>query len=173
MKTISLFLILAMSFSCTSEKNNSENLLTDNIEYWVEIGTPIAEEYDKNWLDKSNRENFLKDILAKARNRDLPVYYYMPDTLILLEDDNLEMIFSSVDTVYIENSSGEIEPVPIANELDIDAIVKLKFLEQWYFNKKTNEFVKKVKAICPMVEVYKNEKEILGYKGLFWIYLNQ
>ena len=172
MRTISFVFLLFLAFSCSEDKNNNDNLLAENIEYWVEIGDPVTEEYDQNWLEKATRKSFLEDLLAKVKNRELTAYYYMPDTLIQLEDENLDLIFGSTDTSYFENEFGKVEPVAINNELDLDAIVKLKFIEQWFFNKKTNEFTKKVKAICPMVEVYKNEKEILGYKGLFWIYLN-
>lgn len=167
-----LFFFVSLFFGCQNS-DSKENLISSQIEYWVEIGNPVAEEYDRNWLNKDKRLDFLKDILKKAKHKELPVYYYMPDTLIPLEDENLDMIFQRTDTIFIENEFGEVAPVPIREELDLDAIVRLKFLEQWYFNKRTNEFTKKVKAISPMVEVYKNEKEILGYKGLFWIYLNQ
>lgn len=160
---------LAVLTSCSNDEIEGA-MVSDNMEYWVEIGTPIENEGLK--LGQKERAVLLEDLLSKARNKDLPVYYYLSDTLIPLEDEFLEEIFHHVDTEYVQNDQMLYDAIPIENELDMDAIVKLKFLEQWYFNEKTNVFIKKVKAICPMVEVYKNEKEILGYKGLFWIGLN-
>lgn len=167
-----LFLMVALLFRCESKEDKGVQL-SDSMEYWVEIGNPIAEEYKENWLAEEQRQDFLEMILKKARSRELPTYYYLSDTMIPMDDENLELIFHQTDTEYIENEQGEIEEIAFENELDLISVVRLKFLEQWYFNENTNQFKKEVIAICPMVEVYKNEKEILGYKGLFWIYLNQ
>lgn len=163
-------LLLLIMNGCLSKKDDG-TLLSDQMEYAVEIGNPVEVEYSKDWLDKASRKEFLTKLLAKVQNGDLPVYYYIPDTLIPMEKEYIADLFHHVDTEFV---MVEEEYVPVAYEenLDLDAIVKLKFLEQWYYNDRKNTFTKKVLAICPMLERYKNDKEILGYKGLFWIYLN-
>ncbi|MFT6746786.1 MAG: hypothetical protein ACJAZ2_001130 [Glaciecola sp.] len=164
--TLSLFL-----GACSSPMNTG-GILVDEIEYAVEIGNPIEQEYSSNWLTKEKRLGFLTHIFDKVKSGELPVYYYITDTMILMEKEYLEDLFHHVDTEYIEVDEKYIK-VPIVEDLDLDAVVKLKFLEQWYFDESNNSFYKKVIAICPMMERYKNDKEILGYTGLFWIYLNK
>lgn len=159
-------------FSACSSSSFSGDMLTDQIEYAVEIGNPVELEYDVNWLSKDKRTSFLSDLLGKVKSGELPAYYYFSDTLIRMEKEYLDDLFHHVDTEYVLVDEEYIK-IPIEEELDVDAIVKLKFMEQWYFDSSSNQFSKKVIAVCPMIERFKNEKEILGYQGLFWIYLNK
>jgi hypothetical protein len=163
--------IVTVLGACSSPSNYGDELVNE-IEYTVEIGNPVEQEYSSNWLTKEKRSGFLGDLFDKVKSGELPVYYYMPDTLIPMGKEYLDDLFHHVDTEFVE-VDDEYVPVEIEENLDVDAVVKLKFLEQWYFNESSNEFTKKVIAICPMVERYKNDKEILGYVGLFWIYLNK
>ncbi len=168
-----IFVVISFLFflnACQNESNKGE-LLAENIEYQVEIGSPIQQDYDNNWLKSDVRKAFLEDVLNKAKNHKLPVYYYLSDTLIPMEKEYLADLFHHVDTEYIETESEDLKQIIYEENLEIDAIVKLKFLEQWYFNSSTNVFTKKVLAICPMVEKFKDANESLGFKGLFWIYL--
>lgn len=165
-------LAIVLGLSSCSSTEYSGDVLTQQIEYAVPIGNPVVEEYDPNWLNKEVRSDFLKDLLDKVKDGELQPYYYFSDTLIPMEKMYVDEIFFRVDTEYVE-VGDEIMPVPIEESLDLDAIVKLKFMERWYYNSSSNEFFKKVIAVCPMVERYKNEKEILGYQGLFWIYLDK
>lgn len=169
MRTVVLLIVLIFA-GCSPKESLPGEQLTDSIDYWVPIGNPVVEEYDANWLDKTERKAFLEDVLEKARTGRLPVYYYMPDTLMPIPTNELEYIFEHVDTEYVENGL-QYDVVPIVERLDIDAITRVKFREQWYWDESANQFHKKVLAICPMVERYKNMEEILGYRGLFWIYL--
>ncbi len=158
-------------YSC-SPKLSLDDMIIDQVEYAVEIGNPVEIEYSDNWLTKENRKAFLTDLFDKVKAGELPVYYYISDTIIPMEKSYLDDLFHHVDTEYVLVDQEYLK-IPIEEHLDLDAVVKLKFLEQWYFNKKSNTFTKKVLAICPMVERYKNDREVLGYKGLFWIYLNK
>jgi len=165
-------LVFLVFFSACVTQMDEGNRLVDQVEYAVEIGNPIEQEYDANWLTKEKRAGFLTNVFDKVKNGELPVYYYIPDTLIPMEKEYLDDLFHHVDTEFVM-VDDEYVAVPIEENLDVDAVVKLKFLEQWYFDEKTNDFTKKVIAICPMMERYKNDREVLGYKGLFWIYLNK
>lgn len=166
-----MFLVVLILSACSSQTNKGDTLI-NQIEYAVTIGNPVEQEYSDNWLSKEKRTGFLTDLFEKIKSGDLPVFYYIPDTMIPIGKEYLDDLFHHVDTEFVMVDEEYIA-VPIEENLDVDAIVKLKFLEQWYFNKKTNEFTKKVIAICPMKERYKNDKEILGYSGLFWVYLNK
>jgi len=170
--TILLAFVTVLIMSACSGPMSESDRLTNQIEYAVEIGNPVEVEYSQNWLSKEKRIEFLTDILEKVKKQELPLYYYISDTLIPMEKDYMDDLFHHVDTEYVLVDEEYLK-IPIEENLDVDGIVKLKFLEQWYFNSSSNEFTKKVVAICPMVERYKNDKEILGYKGLFWIYLNK
>ena len=166
------FLSLFFVFSCQN-KSDKGKLLIDKIEYPVEIGNPIQKDFTINSLSSETRKYFLENILNKAKNHQLPVYYYMTDTLVPMEKEYLDYLFHHVDTDYVEGENEDLQQVIYSVDLNIDEIVKLKFLEQWYFNENTNEFTKKVLAICPMVEKFKDANESLGFKGLFWIYLDK
>lgn len=164
------FFILVTLLSC-GRSEPSGDLLKDNIDYWVEIGNAAEQYMDKNWLSAENRKSLVSDLLSKAKNRELPVFYYMDDTLMYMEDEYLQYLFHHVDTEYVQVNE-DYKVITYEENLDADAIVRLKFREKWYWDESKNEFSKKVIAICPMIERYKNANEILGYTGLFWIYLD-
>ena len=150
----------------------SGDLLHDKIDYWVEIGNPSEYTSDPNWLNADARKELITDLLHKARSGALPVFYYMDDTLMAMEQSYLDELFHRVDSEFVDLGNGEYQVVKFEEKLNPDAIVRLKFREQWYWDKSNNTFHKKVIAICPMIERYKNLEEILGYTGLFWIYLD-
>ncbi len=159
---------LVFAFGCGHDCMPGKEL-TKSIEYWVDIGSPSELEPGLSSLPPVTRKEFLEKLLSKVQKEEIAVFYYMSDTMMVMDKENVQNIFHSVDTEYIEMEHLEVQAVVIENDLDIDAIVKLKFLEEWYFEQSTNTFSKKVVAVCPMVEVLRNENEVLGYKGLFWI----
>jgi len=170
---IILFFAGIILASCTNQSNCSDagKLLTNQIDYWVSVGSPVNDNLEDESLPSESREWLIDDLLQKAKDRELPVYYYLNDTLIPMDSADLAYVFFHVDTEYVE-INGQYQKIPIEEKLDVDRITKFKFREQWYFNSKTNELTKKVIAVCPMVVRYKNVEEVMGYKGLFWIYLN-
>ena len=157
--------------ACQAEKPSGA-LIHEQIDYWVDIGNPTSSTQDHNWMDVSNRKNLIESLLSKARSGALPVYYYMDDTLMEMERSYLEYLFHHVDSEFVDLGNGEFQIVEYEEELNPEAIVRLKFREKWYWDEGSNTFSKKVIAICPMIERYKNVNEVLGYSGLFWIYLD-
>lgn len=164
----SLILLLFL-VACNTPKSD-EKIITKQIEYWVSI---TDEESDGNnfLVDEETKNWFLNDLLLKVQNGDLPVYYYRLDTLEKMDDKTLHDIFYSTDTIY-EFDDVKMNTTIIHDTLDINSITRFKFREQWTYNASKSSFTKKVIAIAPMQTRYLNMDEIMGYKGLFWVYLN-
>lgn len=57
--------------------------------------------------------------------------------------------------------------------IDLNRIVKLKFIEQWIFYPNTCRINKEVLAVAPMAISYNEEGELRGYSYYFWIVFNK
>lgn len=167
-----IFLLFFTFWACEhSDSNDLGEKLGPEIDYWVPIGDPTTSEYQSTELPEEKRAWLVHTILEKAKNQELPVYYYLNDTLMPMDSAYLAYLFHHVDTEYIDDGE-DLKPVAITETLAEESISRFKFREQWYFNEKTNVFTKKVIAVCPMRKKYKNMEEVLGYVGLFWVYLD-
>lgn len=166
-KTITL-LFVGFMLACNSPKSD-EKIITKDIEYWVSI---TVEENDGNTflIDEDGKNWFLSELFEKVKNGDLPTYFYRLDTLEKMDKQTLQNIFYSIDTIH-EFENLTMKTTIIHDTLDINSITRFKFREKWTFNSTTNQFNKKVIAIAPMQTRYLNMDEIMGYKGLFWVYL--
>lgn len=167
-----LFLFLgATILSCSTSDLKTKGDLVGLIESKSILGDPSAEEYDKAWLPTNNRKDLLDDLLQKVKNKELKAYSYMPGELTPMPNSDLEYIFHHVDTEYVEDEYGDVNPIIIEEIYDQSGIVYLKFKEELYYDKKTGDFQKDVKYVCPLEKVYNEDGTTRGYRGLFWIEL--
>ncbi len=168
--TIFGFLILMGCGNSTGEVSVGDKLGV--VESKTNIGDPSAEMYEDSWLPMDVRKDMLEDLLSKVKSRELKVFDFLPGELIPMQDSVLDDIFHHIDTEYVEDEFGYLEPIEIEETLDASGIVYLKFKEELYYDKSTGGFDKRVKYVCPMEQVYDEDGTIRGYRGLFWIKLN-
>jgi hypothetical protein len=163
-----IYSIILIIFACNPDNKKNENVIAKEIEYWVSIAN---ESNDGNFsiIEEKPKNQFLLELFDKVKNKELPVYYYRMDTLEKMDDKTLHDIFYSVDTIY-EFEDLKLTKTVVKDTLDISSITRFKFKEKWLFDSNSNQFLKKVIAIAPMQTRYINMDEIMGYKGLFWVY---
>jgi hypothetical protein len=169
-KVLILFVAGLMLFSC---KNKEEKLITERIQYDVTIKSP-----DPEWdwwiqnLDGPRREDFVKMILNAAYSGKVKSfdYDYKPITA-----EQVKAIDNRTDTIVM---SSPVPPyndttVVVKRQLELQKIVRVRFLEEWTMNENTLEFTKKVLGIAPIKEVYGDDGEFRGYTPLFWVFLDK
>ena len=173
MASCSLALLLA--YSCKSDKSGSDKnkkLLTERIQYDVIIKTPDpAFDWWVQNIEGSKRESFVKTFLDLAGSGKVKVYDYFNEPLT---PEQVKAMRSKTDTVRIidEENSNSIRDTIVKDELNIQEVTKVRFLEEWYFDEKKLGFDKKVVGVMLMRENYGDSLELRGYSPLFWIYFD-
>ena len=164
-----IYIILPIFFiACNNTIQKDEKIIASEIEYWVSISKESDDE-NLSIIEEKAKNLFLNDVFDKVKNGELPVFYYRMDTLEQIDEETLHNIFYSVDTIY-EFEGLKLTKTVVKDTLDISSITRFKFREKWLFDSKSNKFQKQVIAIAPMQTRYINMDEIMGYKGLFWVY---
>ena len=174
MKSKNIQLFIAASFlitlmACTGNTGKFE-ILTERIQYDVPIisGDPQLDWWINN-IEGSNREPFLKRIMEAAANGDVRVFDYFNNPLT-----PQQILSIGSDTIYqtlLRNYPPYDEyDTMIVKSISYRDIVKIRFMEEWTWNRKSLEMNKKIVGIGPVIQ-----KEIAGENFnqlLFWIYLD-
>jgi len=165
------FITFLLLFSCSTPSNNLKGEKLGIVESKTNLGDPAAEIYEDSWLPLETRKELLEDLFKKVKNKELEAFDFLPGELTPMSDSDLEYIFHHIDTEYVEDENGMMNPIEIEETFDVSGVVYLKFKEELYYNKLTGQFEKKVNYVCPMEQVYNDDGSIRGYRGLFWIKL--
>lgn len=177
-RTAFYFLIISLFFSlfsCSNKKGSEGKLvLTERIQYPVFIKSPYEEETDwwRENMEGPKREKFVNIILDAALSGKVKAYDYITDEPLTKEQVNA--IFIKSDTMMLTRTAppyDEYDSV-ITHKLDRKYIHRITFLEEWYFDEENFKMEKKVMGIAPAMTSYGDSAEIIGYKPLFWIYLD-
>ncbi len=104
--------------------------------------------------------NFLKLLFGKIESSQLEAYSLETGEQLAFTDVTKAMGAGIVEETVVDMETGQEKAVEIEQQMDIYTIKALHFVEDWYFNKKTLELTKEVKAIIP-VRYYHNS--IGGY----------
>jgi len=122
-------------------------------------------------IEGSKRESFVKTFLDLAGSGKVKVYDYFNEPLT---PEQVKAMRSKTDTVRIidEENSNSIRDTIVKDELNIQEVTKVRFLEEWYFDEKKLGFDKKVVGVMLMRENYGDSLELRGYSPLFWIYFD-
>lgn len=80
------------------------------------------------------------------------------------------------DTAYMNNPENPSEEIMVAveEEIGMDEITALNFMEEWTFDKNTMKLNKRIIAVAPLLEMLVDSEdggEIVGHKILFWVKL--
>lgn len=166
-RVLSLSLLLTL-FAC-SESIGIKGELISSIESKSNIGDLSAEEFDPSWIPVKAREAFMADFFEAIKSNKYEVFEYMPGEMIPMAKEDLQYLLHHVDTEFVENEIGDIEPIEINEIYDPSGIVYLKFKEDLFYDKASGGFAKEVKYVCPMEKVYNEDGSTRGYRGLFWV----
>jgi hypothetical protein len=178
-KTITLVLFtgtLLLIFSCGGKNESTDNkdktTLTERIQYDVIIKTPDPQfDWWVQNIEGSKRETFVKTFLQLAYDGKVKAYDYYNKPLTPAE---VKQIDNRTDTISIQDLKDpeKMHDTIIKQELDLQKITKVRFLEEWSFDEKKLNFDKKVVGLMLMKENYGDSAEFRGYSPLFWIYFD-
>ena len=175
MKKMLLFLVLtSVLVSCKRNSNPAQNRVTQRILYDVAI---INKDQDFDWwvqnIEGAKREELISDIFSAIVTGKVTAYDYI--THKPMAKDEINSLLKHTDTISFESPQPpyEIKDSIIITELNKKDIEKLRFMEEWYMDKNTLVFDKKVVGICPMIAKYGNNSEFRGYMPLFWVFFDE
>jgi len=164
----------ALLTACNGRKNDESTLVTKRIQYDVTIrnSDPDFDWWVQN-VEGSNRENLVKDILNRVVEGNIITYDFFSYKQFSKEE--VQRILKKIDTISVERSTPPYDLVDtvLIKEIRIQDITKLRFMEEWYIDKSTLVFTKKVIGLCPLAEVYTETGELRGFKPLFWIFFDE
>jgi len=166
---ISIVFLIALT-ACSGNSHKKE-ILTEKIQYDVPV---INSDPQLDWwinnIEGSKREPFLQRIMEAAAKGEVRVCDYFNKPLT-----PQQIMATGSDTIYqtlLRNYPPYDEfDTMIVRSISYMNIVKIRFLEEWTWNRKSLEMNKKVLGIGPIIS-----KEIGGEKFnqlLFWIYLDK
>lgn len=164
------FLFLAILFAC-SGNNGKQEILTEKIQYDVPVinGDPQLDWWVNN-IEGSKREPFLQRIMQAAQKGDIKVYDYFnhplsPSQILAIGSDTIYQALLRNYPPYDEYDTMIIRSISYRD------IVKVRFLEEWTWNRKSLEMNKKILGIGPVIrKEFGNES---FNQLLFWIYLDE
>ena len=158
---------------CKRDNKDSRHLITDRIQYDVSIknSDSTADWWVQN-MDGRSREEFVNMILEKAYSGKYKTYNFFDHSP--LSADQVKAIGNRTDTTSIQRASPpyDLYDTIMKTELRKTEILKVRFLESWYWNEDTKQFEKEVTGLCPLLDNYAPSGEFRGPQPLFWIALN-
>ncbi len=163
------------TIACNNKKDTDKLVLTERIQYPVFVKSPYTEETDwwRENMEGRDREKFVNILLDAVLSGKVKAYDYITDAL--LTKNQIDGIYNRSDTLMLTRTDppfNEYDTV-ITAKLDRQLIHRITFLEEWSFDEKNFKMEKKVVGIAPAITTYGDSTEILGYKPLFWIYLDE
>lgn len=189
----STFLLLSASAHAQTAKAFFDSVVkNEDIQDKDPIALPHVEPSDVIWCKTVWRELVLREKM------NLPLYYptvpmdgrmSLIDVLMngidksfktAYEDDELttpltyaeikEKFGATSDTLWKRNNeTGEMEAVPVENEMHTDEVKRFQIKELWYFNKRTSRLEVRIISLCPIREYTKDDVEGVLKRELFWV----
>jgi gliding motility associated protien GldN len=118
-----------------------------------------------------DRKSLTQVVYASVLEGTITPYGTLDDEFtVQLTRAEVEQMTTKVDTQFIENSSGEIEPVPIKEEFNPANVKRYRLKEEWFFDNQKSVLEARIIGMCPVTEKFDELGEFKGELPLFWIY---
>ncbi|MBU2555578.1 MAG: hypothetical protein KKF98_14070 [Bacteroidetes bacterium] len=171
MKSLIPFLILSLFILVTSCTQNKKQIITEKIQYDVNIESPEPE-YDW-WIQNlvgPEREKLTNLLIDGVLDGKFQAYDYFnnpltPEEVRQLFADTLLVTFKEVDPPY------ELFDSLIIRTIERSDIKRIRFLESWALDPETLEFEKTIYGIAPIARRDDYGDKVM-WQPLFWIYTN-
>jgi len=169
----SLLVLFSFISCCRDASIQDKNLITKRIQYDVQIKNI---EPDMDWwiqnIEGSNREQLVKNLMQQVASGKVKAYDFL--TCKPFSNQDIKNMMRRTDSISLERTSPpyQMYDTVVVTELHLSEITRLRFLEEWYIDKSTLKFTKKVAGICPMLERRSDSGELRGYKPLFWVFFD-
>ncbi len=163
-------LTITMLTSC-ADRSSVDEILTTRIQYDVPVTNNDPQlDWWVNNIEGSRREPFLKRLMEAAQNGEVKVFDYFnnPMTAGQIRSAGTDTIYR---TFLRDYPPYEEYDTMIVSSITYRDIVKIRFMEEWAWDKESLEIEKKVLAIGPVLH-----REVAGESFnqlLFWISLDE
>ena len=122
-----------------------------------------------------DRQSMTQLIYESVINPDAPAtitpYDVMDDEFtIRLTSAEVEAKTTKIDTEYVENDMGDLEPLPIKEEFSPHAVKRYRMKEEWFFDNQKSVMEPRIIGMCPVQEKFDEMGEYKGEAPLFWVY---
>jgi len=165
--------LFCLATSCDRQAKRRLVLITDRIQYDVDIKTPDP---DFDWwiqnIEGSKREVFIRQVMDAAYEGKVRTYSYFNAPLT---PGQVREIGFRADTLTFQRAVPpyDLYDTVVERRINLQDITRFRFLEEWYMAPKSYEITKKVTGIAPVIRVYEETGELRGYMPLFWIYFDE
>ena len=122
-----------------------------------------------------DRQSMTQLIYESVINPDAPAtitpYDVMDDEFtIRMTSAEVEQKTTKIDTEYVENEMGDLEPLPIKEEFSPHAVKRYRMKEEWFFDNQKSVMEPRIIGMCPVQEKFDEMGEYKGEKPLVWLY---
>lgn len=122
-----------------------------------------------------DRQSMTQLIYESVINPDAPAtitpYDVMDDEFtIRMTSAEVEQKTTKIDTEYVENDMGDLEPLPIKEEFSPHAVKRYRMKEEWFFDNQKSVMEPRIIGMCPVQEKFDEMGEYKGEMPLFWLY---
>jgi len=168
-----IVMLVASILGCNNKNEVTRKLITKKISYDVTINNQNPE-YDwwVNNIPGPGREEFVNWIFESALSGKFPAYDYFNKKLSQGEIESV-----GTDTLLLSimqtEPPFEIFDTLTVKHLDRNDIVKVRFLEAWYFNEDKQTLEKEIYAIAPVRLRFDSEGNFLANEPLFYLYFDE
>lgn len=163
---VMLFVVGLLISSC----DRSGTLITQRIQYDVEIRntTNTGDWWVKN-IEGSKRGPFIESLFDMAYEGVLPAYdAYNKQPLT---PEQVKAIGNHVDTITFQRAESPYDfyDTIVKHQLNLSDVSRLRFLEEWRYDREQTRIEKTVLGVAPILEVYGDDGQLRGYMPLFWL----
>jgi len=172
LKIITVVILGAILFAATACKQDNKKVVTEKIQYDVNIKSPDA---DYDWwiqnLPGPEREKLVGIILEGAKSGKFKAYDYFQNSISAAEVRSL-----MADTIVLRLMGTEPPykeyDTTIVNIIHPEDIQRLRFLEKWEIDEESLQIEKSIYAIAPIARRI-DLNGIERWQPLFWIYTDE
>ena len=155
------------------------DLIHDQVIY---ESTIISHEGDDNdWYEnipRARRKVFVNGILDAVKSGRLKAYRHPVGLPVKSAEFELSvkqvnaLLMDTIAQVIVDPETGEENEKTVVREITYDDIMRLTFVEEWYFDEPSLQMSKRVNGIALAYPFLNEYGEFIGYRRLFWVWLN-
>lgn len=125
-------------------------------------------------VPKKDWKNFMTVVMDAIREGSITAYDAQDDQfLVPLTYQEIEKQFTSIDTipVYDPNNPQRLLRYDVVKEdFESTEVQRLWLKEDWFFDKQRSVMDVRILGICPIINSYDENDNLIGYEKMFWIY---
>lgn len=125
-------------------------------------------------IPKKDWKNFMTVIMDAIREGSITAYDPQDDQfLVPLTYQEIEKQFTAIDTIPIydpNNLQRLLRYDVVKDDFDPSEVQRLWIKEDWIFDKQRSVMDVRILGICPIVNSYDENDNLIGYEQMFWIY---